>query len=460
MNKNLSFLAGSIILISCISINAQTLQQIVSQTINTNPDVLVDLKGWQAAQKGIRQAQGGYLPSINLNGEFGTEHIDTPIEPNGHSLTPAGIGLSLRQMIFDGLATPSEVKRNKKLTLAEQYTVEGTSSDVALLAIKAYLDILRNHSIVNLARQNYQTHQKIYSMIKRRSLSGLSREADTNQAFGRLSKADANLLAAGNNCHDTVANFYRITGIMPKDLHIPSGPKASELPATRNIAIQEAIDNHPLLKAARADVEEAQAQHRAALSPFFPRLDAVLSTEHGDDINGYKGHYHDYRAALELNYNLFHGGSDLAYRQKTGYLVEQATQIHNRTYNQVEENAQLAWNALDTSQKQLVYFKNHQNASSLSTNAYYSQFKIGKRTLLDVLNSEDETFTAKLDYTNARYDLLFAKYRVLNATGKLLPYLHIPVPTQQQPIAEQRKPAKAVNKTSRKAANNKRSTKK
>ena len=429
MNKKLSFFIGSVILIICTSINAQTLKQVVAQTIYTNPDVLIKLKGWLAAQKGIHQAQGGYLPSIDFSGDLGTEHIDTPIEPNDHDLKPAGIGISLREMIFDGFATPYEVQRNKKLTLAEQYTVEGTSNDVALLATKAYLDVIRTQKIVNLAQQNYQTHQKIYSMIKQRSESGLGREADTNQAFGRLSKAKANLLATSNNYRDAIAIYYRIVGTTPKNLQIPSSPKASALPATKNAAIHESVNNHPILKAARADIEEAQAQHRVALSTYFPRLDAVFSTSSGDDINGYKGHYHDYKAALQLKYNLFRGGSDLAYRQKTGLLVEQAVQIHNRTCNQVEENMKLAWNALQTSQDQLVYLKNHQDASVLTTNAYYSQFTIGKRTLLDLLNSEDESFTAKIDYINGRFDLLLSKFRVLNATGKLLSYLHLPIPT-------------------------------
>ncbi len=458
MHKKVLFLIGSILLITVTSINAQTLKQVVAQTIYTNPDVLIKLKGWLAAQKGIRQAQGGYLPSIDFSGDLGTEYIDTPIEPNDHNLTPAGIGLSLREMIFDGFATPYEVQRNKKLTLAEQYTVEGTSNDVALLATKAYLDVIRTQKIINLAQQNYQIHQKIYSMIKQRSESGLGREADTNQAFGRLSKAKANLLAASNNYRDALAIYFRIVGTMPKNLQIPSSPKARVLPATKNIAIHEAVNNHPILKAARADIEEAQAQHHAALSTFFPRLDAVLSTSNGDDINGYKGHYHDYRAALQLRYNLFRGGSDLAYRQKTGLLVEQAVQIHNRTCNQVEENMKLAWNALQTSQDQLAYLKNHQDASVSTTNAYYSQFTIGKRTLLDFLNSEDESFTAKVDYINGQFDLLLSKFRVLNATGTLLSYFHLPIPTQQ-PIVVKKRSTKNVNKTPSKVIVNKRTKK-
>jgi len=429
MNKKTALFVGGLLLINCALVNAETLEQAVAQTVNTNPDVLVKLKGWLAAQKGIRKAQGEYLPTVDFSADAGTEHVDYVIYPEGHSLTPIGVGLTLRQMIFNGFATPYKVERNKKLTVAEKYTVEGTANDTALLAIKAYLDVQSTQKIVNLAQQNYKTHQKIYSMIKQRSKKGLTRKADINQASGRLYKAKANLLAAQNNYNDAIAFYYKIVGSTPGDLITPQGPKPSNLPNSIDTIIQQAIDNHPLLKAAQADVETARAEHGASKAPNLPHLDAVLSAVNGSDLNGYEGHYENYKAALQLKYNLFHGGSDKAYQDQTAFLVEQAQQTRNHTYNEVVENAKLAWNALITSQSQLAYFKKHRDASILTTEAYYHQFKLGKRTLLDLLNSEDELFSTRIDYVNGQSNLLFSKFRALNANGSLLSYLKIPSPT-------------------------------
>jgi adhesin transport system outer membrane protein len=447
--KKISFIISGLLLICSSLANAATLQQAVRQTIQTNPEVLTKLKGWLAAQKGIRVAQGGYLPSLDLTGSAGIEKIKNPIEDK-NNLKPVGAWLTLQQMIFDGFATPSEVERNKKLSLAEQYTVQGTSNDIALLTTKAYLDVIRTRQIVNLAQQNYQTHQRIYSMIKRRSESGLSRRADQSQSFGRLSRAKANLLGAQNNYRNAVASYYKIVGLNPDRLQTPRSPKPSALPLNKKAAIQEALANHPTLKAARADIEEAQAQHRAAKAPYYPRLDAIVDGSIGSDLEGYDGHYHDYRAMLRLKYNLFNGGSDQARKEQTALLVQQAEQIQNNTYNQVVENMKLAWNDLQTAQQQLDYLKKHRNAATATVSAYYKQFTLGKRTLLDVLNTEDELFTAKVAYVDG------PKYRVLNANGKILAYLHVPDPTVQKPpaaaTAKPQKKKSAVKKAAKPGA--------
>jgi adhesin transport system outer membrane protein len=429
MNKKLVLFIGGLLLINCFPTNAQTLQQAVAQTVHINPDILLKLKGWLASQKGIQRAQGEYLPTVDFNADIGTEHIDYLIYRNGHNLTPAGVGLSLRQMIFNGFATSYEVERNKKLTTAEKYAVEATANDTALLAIKAYLDVQSTQEIVNLAQKNYKTHQKIYSMIKHRSKKGLTRKADINQASGRLYKAKANLLAAQNNYADAVALYYKIVGSTPSNLTTPQSPNLADLPNNENALIQQAINNHPMLKATQADVEEARAQYGASKSTNLPHLDALLSATNGSDLNGYQGHYENYEAVLQLKYNLFHGGSDKAYQDETALLVEQAQQIHNHTYNQIVESAKLAWNALQASQNQLTYFEKHRNASILTTEAYYQQFKLGKRTLLDLLNSEDELFNTKIDYEIGQSNLLLSKFRILNANGSLLSYLKILAPT-------------------------------
>ncbi len=431
MKRKIIFLIGSLLLISCPLVKAATLQDVVVQTIQTNPDVLIKLKGWMAAQKGIQQARGGYFPTIDLDGELGAEQIDDPTKPNEETLHPVGVGLSLSQMIFDGFQTFYEVKRNKKLSEADQYALIGTANDTALLASRVYIDVMRTQNIVYLAQENYKTQQDIYRMIQRRSETGLGRKADISQSYGRLAKAKANLLASQNNYSDAVDTYFKVVGLMPSNLRTPMSPRLSMLPSSKNDAITKAIADHPFLKAAKADIEEAQAQYGAAKSTNYPRIHGVLSTDNGNDIFGDQGRYIGYRAAIELRYNLFRGGSDLAYQQKTGILIEQAQQIMTRTYDQVIENMKLAWNNLQTARYQLTYFQRHRDASIETTNAYYQQFTVAKRTLLDLLNSEDEQFKAKVDYVNGQYDLLFSKYRVLNGYDQLLPYLQVQVPMEQ-----------------------------
>jgi adhesin transport system outer membrane protein len=268
-------------------------------------------------------------------------------------------------------------------------------------------------------------------MVKQRTDAGLSRQADLTQSYGRLALAKANLLAAQNNYQDANDIYYKVIGKRPKDLLKPKSPPSAMLPRTEHDAVQAAVNNHPLLKSAKADVQEASAQKRSARSPFWPRIDVSAVGTKGYDLNeirSLEGDYDNYGAFVSLKYNLFKGGSDLARYRETVYLEDQAKQIRNRTYDQVVENMQLAWNGLTTSRSQLIYFQKHRDSAQLTLQAYRQQFQLGKRTLLDLLNSNEELFNAATDYVNGQYKYLFAKFRMLNAEGKLLDYLNIQEP--------------------------------
>ena len=107
--------------------------------------------------------------------------------------------------------------------------------------------------------------------------------------------------------------------------------------------------------------------------------------------------------------------------------------VFNKIYlwvRQISEGIRLAWNAYDTARSQLEDFKLHVNASTKALQAYRKQFTIGQRTLVDVLDQENEVFQANINYTNALNDLMFAEYRILAGTGRLLWALEVPLPEQ------------------------------
>jgi adhesin transport system outer membrane protein len=132
-------------------------------------------------------------------------------------------------------------------------------------------------------------------------------------------------------------------------------------------------------------------------------------------------------------YNLT-GGKDQARREETVYELNQAREIRDRTHRQVIESIRLSWNAYETAKSQLEYFKVHVDASSNALIAYRKQFNIGQRTLIDLLDQENEVFQANINYANAMNDLLFAEYRILAGTGRLLWALEVPLPDQADTI--------------------------
>ena len=277
--------------------------------------------------------------------------------------------------------------------------------------------------------------KKTHDQIRLRSEHGVGRRSDMDQSQGRLALARRNLLAEQSNLRDAQIAYQRVVGIEAENLEEPSSPQ-SAIPETLDEAINQALENHPTLNSAKADVASAHAQHDTASSPFYPRFDFELGTTADNDIDGVRGHNHDVTAMFRMRYNLLNGGRDSARKQETAYLINQAAEIRNNTHRQVEESVRLSWNALETADRQMDYFRLHVASSEKSRDAYQQQFGLGKRTLLDLLDSENEVFVSSQALVNAEYDQLFAMYRIINSMGALLKTVNVELPTTASTIPE------------------------
>jgi len=413
---------------------AETLAEAVDITLKTNPEVLSAVHERNAVSKEIDQARAGYFPTLDLGLGTGYERSNNPTTRNVINDRGNTVGLhrneaslNARQMLFDGMLTKNEVARQTARTNSRAHSVYSASENTALMAIDAYLNVLRRQRIVELAQDNLDAHIRTHDQITLRSERGVGRRADMDQSLGRLSLAETNLVAEQGNLLDAQTNYLRVVGIAPSYLSEPESP-AALIPATLEDAIDIAIKNHPTLKAAVADVDSANFQHDSALSPFFPRLDFEVGVRQDNNINGVSGSDRDMQAMLRLRYNLLNGGRDQARRAETAALINQAAEIRNNTYREVEQSTRLSWNSLQTVRSQMRYFEQYAESAEKTRDAYRLQFSLGQRTLLDLLDSENELFRSRISLTDSKYDELYAMYRILNSTGMLLESLNVQVP--------------------------------
>ena len=436
MNKAL-FLIPSLLCFS--SVHAETLQEAIHTTLKTNPDVLASISERQAVSKEIDQARAGYFPTVDLGVGTGWESTDNPATRNRGDgeihLNRDEASLNLRQMLYDGSLTKNEVGRQEARTDSRAHSVYSVAENTALEATEAYLNVLRQQQLVELAQTNLESHQRTHDQITLRSERGVGRRADMDQSFGRLALAETNLMAEQSNLRDAETNYLRVIGAAPTSLTEPPSPEPF-MPATVEEAVNVAIQNHPTLRSAQADVASANAQHDVTRAAFLPRVDFELGTRSDHDIDGVRGTDKDVTAMFRLRYNLLNGGRDKARREETAFLINQAAEIRNNTHRQVEQSVRLSWNALETVRRQMSYFEQYAAAAEKTRDAYQQQFNIGQRTLLDLLDSENELFRARTSLTNALYDELFTMYRVLNSTGSLLESLEIIAPAAATTVAD------------------------
>jgi adhesin transport system outer membrane protein len=413
------------------------MQEAIQRTVDENPEIQSSKSERSAVEQEIDQAKAGYFPTVDLAAGIGWEQSTNPTtRARGDGTVSYGreeVSIQLRQMIFDGLATYSEVKRHQARTNARAYTVFGQSEITALNAVEAYLNVLRRQELLDLAKQNQLIHQRTNDQIVLRSERGIGRRADADQSKGRLALAERNTLSEIGNLKDAETAFLRIVGILPGDLD-PATPPNGYLPENLDQAVEQAVFNHPILKSANADIDSAFAQHDTARAPYMPRIDFEAGASHNVDLDGIKGKNEDAFAMLRLRYNIFNGGKDIARRSETAQLINQAKDIRDNTHRQVIESMRLSWVAHQTIKGQMVFFENHMTSSIKTNTAYQKQFNIGQRTLLDLLDSANEMFVAKSAFTNAKYDEQFSQFRILASKGGLNKYLGVTLPSQATPL--------------------------
>jgi outer membrane protein, adhesin transport system len=332
------------------------------------------------------------------------------------------------QMLWDGLGTRSEVARRRSISDAAAYKVHSAAEDVALQAVEVYLDVLKNQELVGYARENFQAHTRTYDQVKLRSDKGVGRRADLDQVEARLSLAASNVRAAESTLREAEITFQRVVGRNPIALTPVQEPKV--LPTNADEAVKTGLSNHPTLKSAYADIEQAAAQRELARSLWSPRVEVEGSYTNNRNIDGVTGPNRDRLLMLLVKWNLFRGGFDYHRLRETAYQIDEATEISRNTTREVENAVRLSHNAYTTAVERLPQLDRYVKSSDATRASYAQQFSIGQRTLLDLLDAENEYYTARTQYLNTKYIEVTQKYRTLKAMGLLLSTFDIKQPDQ------------------------------
>jgi outer membrane protein, adhesin transport system len=434
MNKVLArgVLAGSIALAFSAGAAAESLKEVVTYAIETNPQVVSVAKRKDAADFAIDAARGGYFPRADFLWGKGRERSQNTTTlattPDWVSLNRKQEALIVNQMLFDGFGVRGEVDRRRAISESTAHRVYGTSEEIALQAIESYLDVLKNRELVSYAKENLAAHQKTFNQVKLRSDKGVGRRADLDQIDARLALAISNLASAESNLRDSEIAYLKVVGKPPVNLTAPAIPQ--NIPRSVDEAVKIGQENHPILRSAQADVDAAQAQREIARSFISPRVELEASLSNNRNIDGLEGPNRDRMLMLWLKWNAFRGGFDYYRLKETSTQINEATEIARNTNRQVEAAVRLAYNAFATARDRLPSLERYVKSSDTTRVAYASQFDIGQRTLLDLLDSENEYFTARSTYTNGKFIEMNARYRILNAMGQLLTTLDVAPPEQ------------------------------
>ena len=402
---------------------ASVLKDIAQKAVLNSPEVTSKWHSYRAADEEVGVARGGYFPRVDLTVGGGRESLKQPPIGARDNYTRSGYLLSLNQMLFDGFATRNEVRRLDKAKLVRYYELLDASENVALEAGRAYLDVLRYRRLVDLAQDNYVQHKATYDQIQRRTQSGVGRRVDQEQAASRLALAEINLVTEMANLHDVSARYQRLVGIQPTAAITPPAQLDTAFPGQAKVALDTLYKKNPQLLAASENIEAAQYEINTRRAAYSPKLDFRARTDHTQNYQGVDGLREQNVAELVVSWNLFNGGSDRAREKQTIEKKSLAFDLREKACRDTRQTLLIAHNDVLRLREQKSQYAQQVAFLEKTRDAYRDQFNVGQRTLLDLLDTENELLVARRSNVNAETDLTLAYLRTYAGMGTLLEFL-------------------------------------
>lgn len=410
--------------------NVLQLPKVVEKAVTTHPEVRARYQDFMSSLEGQNVARGGWRPQVTAQGWVGKEWRSHMPGQSNYDWNRPGWNLDLRQLIFDGGITSNNISQWGFEKLSGYYELMATSNNLANEATAAYLDVQRYREMQILARDNYSVHETTLKQLRERQQSGVGRGVDLEQANGRLALAQSNLMTESNNLNDVSQRYRRVVGEYPVAELEPVADIGGKLPASTGTAnFVDSLRANPSLLSKQALVQAAQAGEKSAKGSRAPLVE--LRAGVGRDRSQPDGIYRDMQTAhvqVLMTYNLYRGGSDEARVRQTAAQAYAARDVADYTCRNVQQELSISWNNIMRLRQQMPFLQEHEQSTAKVRLAYQQQFQIGQRTLLDLLNTENELFDARRALLNAQYDLKKAEYQWLALSSKLLETLGLAQP--------------------------------
>ncbi len=390
----------------CTSLQAQTLQSTVREALSQYPGVKAATSGVQSAQAEIDRSRGAYSPTLSLNAS--ANKIQDSLADQKPMATP---WLAWSVPINGRVA--ADVTRTESAARAAQAKLQVTRDDVALQVSEAWLAVVRSQQMVQLAQNNVAEHQAILGDVSKMVQIDAGRSLDLTQAQVRLDAAQTTLTQRQAELVQAQQKLSRFTDIPAVGAAFGSYPM---LPLAVPTAEQRALElqENPALAQVRAPLDEARARVQAAERMHAPTLDLTLGRQFLGVVNG----THTV-ASANFSLPIWQGGQTQAgvYSAAAQALAAQDTVAETELV--VKERIRLAYADLSSAQDRLKLATQQRESGAKLVHGYREQFKMARRTLLELLNIQSEFAGYQQAEAMAQYEVQTAQYRISAAMGQL-----------------------------------------
>jgi len=400
--------------------SADTLREALLSTYETNPTITAQREALKATDATVAIARAAGRPQLSATAGVNRDLSRSGIlETNAHGPT-LSVGADVSMPLFSGGRVSNSVKAAKTRVEAGRALLRGTEGDVFTQAVAAYMDVIRDRAIVELNHNNVRVLETNLQATQDRFEIGDVTRTDVAQSQARLELGRANLAISEGNEATSEQEYRRVIGHEPGDLAPP--PPLPPLPKTPEQAVQIALANNPDIVAASRQAQAAGYDVNVARALRLPTLSAVGSGTYVNEIGGQLGNLPSTGGQTSVGLNatvpIYQGGG-------AGARIREAQAIEGQTLEQavgtersVVAQTRSAFAAYQATQEAISSQETAVKANELALEGARAERSVGTRTVLDVLNAEQELLNSQVSLVTARRDAYVAGFQLLNAMGQ------------------------------------------
>ncbi len=402
----------------------------IDATLRNNPTIKAFQEYRQATEYDLARSYNGYLPRLDLRAGIGMEQWeDATTRQDSYSQDKhkfygrSDASLTLTYDIFSGFATDSRVDMSKAMLSSAEYRLLDNAEVLALDAILAHVETHRQRQLLSLAEINVRNHQGILESQIERQAAGVANLSDVTQTQARLSRAESTLAETKMALQHAYTNYKILTGIMPSGLETPVEPEYA-YPSLEN-ALANSMTSNAKVRSKRADVDSSYAQKELDKAAFWPRLYVEAGPAYSWQNGSSDTDQWSTAVQLRTEWNLYNGSYDSNMLSGNKARIRQGNRELQALRDNLAEQTENTWNQLQATRELVIFYSNAVLYNTQTRDMYLDQFNVGQRSLMDVLDSENELFSTSIQLVTAQMNEVAAQYRLLALGGRLFSYFGI-----------------------------------
>jgi TolC family type I secretion outer membrane protein len=416
----ISLVCVAVVLSAGGSARAETLKEALSSAYQNNPRLAAQRARVRSTDEGVPQALAGWRPTVTAIGEAGPrviEQDDSVIGNSSDTLFSRTIRGEIQQPIYRGGRTVASVRSAENTVRADRARLTSVEQAVLLDTVRAYADVVRDQSVVELTVKNEQRLTRQLEATRDRFRVGEVTKTDVFQSEARVARATAERIRAEGSLENSRAAYKNVVGTLPGKLAKATLP--GPLPASRKDTVAAAFAGSPDVLAAEYDERASLDNVDRVRGELLPSLSLIGAAERDKELTRSGAEVDSLEAQLRLDVPLYQAGATWSRLRASKQAVSERRQGIDQARRTAEQTANQAWNDLETARAAIKSVGKQVQANQVALDGVQREAEVGARTVLDILDAEQELLDSQVNLVRSERDELVAAFATISAIGAL-----------------------------------------